>query len=157
MTYRNYRNSLHKLMLSYLHFMKCADTDEQLLALNSEVNLLRIKIDWLDKKTASEMQEVVRFDTITYKSESFQDKFIPCGANEVFAGQADNPFFDPSKRSIYKGINYEQRLDKWRAELKYKGKTLLDEIYPTEDNAVAARDAAILKYHLKNPLHELKK
>lgn len=157
MTYRNYRNALHKQMMAYLRFMKCTDTDEQLLSLNGEVNILRIKIEFLDRKTASEMQEVVRFDVHTYHSEGFQDRFIPDGADEVFSNQKDNPFFDPTKRSIYKGITYQQHLDKWKAELKFKGRTFLDELYPTEDKAVAARDAAILKYHLKNPLHELKK
>ena len=156
MTYRNYRNALHKTMMSYLHFMKHCDTDEQLLALNAEANLLRVKIASLDKKTASEMLETVKFNEFTYESDGFPDGFIPSQINVVpgvMQQVKDNA--EPTVKSAYKGIDYERGM--FRAVLKFRGKTYLDEKYKTEEIAVKARDNAILKYHLPNPLHELKK
>lgn len=155
MTYRNYRNSLHKQMMAYLRFMKCADTDTELLALNAEVNLLRIKVEFLDRKTASQMQETVNFNEHTFQSMGFPDDFAPTTSNFIESISSKIDDFTPI-HSKYKGINHERDTGCYRAVLIYKGKTLFESTFKTEDLAVKARDAAILKYHLPNPLHELK-
>lgn len=68
MTYRNYRNQLHRQMISYLRFMKHADTDKQLLELHTEVNLLRNEIAFYDQFTASQMLQKVNFTDEVFES-----------------------------------------------------------------------------------------
>lgn len=148
MTYRNYRNALHRQMMDYLRFMKCVDTDAELLALNAEVNLLRIKVEFLDRKTASEMEETVRFDVHTFESLAFAT------AAHIIDEILD---FKEDLDSKYVGITYIGNLDRYKASLKHRGKTFLDDHFETEEAAVRERDRIILKYHLPHPLHELKK
>lgn len=160
MTYRNYRNSLNKQMMSYLRFMKCADTDQQLLDLNTEVNELRVKVHNLDQLTASQMMETVEFTESTYESFGFPDFHIDNSVKRHFEQKTSLSLMRKqavSKISKYLGVHYVPNMEKWRAKLSYQKIIYLDSYFITEEEAVRGRDKTIIKYNLPLPLQVLKK
>lgn len=158
MTYRNYRNSLHKQMLSYLRFMKCADTDDQLLELHTEVNELRTKIHNLDQMTASEMLVTVEFTESTYESYGFPSIVIPeFEKKSLFSNKKSSLRGVSKEKPKYVGVSWNKGVGKYCGSLMYKGKTFLKANFDTPEEAVKQRDLAIIKYHLPLDLQILKK
>lgn len=159
MTYRNYRNSLNKQMLSYLRFMKFTDTDQQLLDLNTEISELRVKIHNLDQLTASQMMGEVIFKEEVLKS---------YGVTGVHLMKSQRHFRQDitlshmrkkakSKKSEFLGVHYVPKMSKWRAKLSYKCEVYLNSYYMTEKEAVRNRDLIIIKHDLPLKLQVLKK
>lgn len=158
MTYRNYRNSLNRLMLSYLRFMKHADTDQQLLELHAEVGELRTKIHNLDQFTASQMQEQVVFKEETFESFGFPTIVIPeFERKSVLHRKEKTPRGVKKPKSKYTGVSWDSRNGNYKASVMYKGRNFLCAYFKTEDEAVKQRDITIIKYHLPFPLQLLKK
>jgi len=157
MTYKTHRDHLHKLMISYLRFMKLADTDEQLLELNTEVNTLRNQIDYYDQFTASQMVETVNFSEEVYESDGFLKVFFttPSGSYEPSVSTSKRGKILP--KSKYIGISWSVSHGKYVSTITYKGKKMHHGYYNDEKEAVIARDRVIIKYYLPMPLQILTK
>lgn len=157
MTYRNYRNSLNKQMLSYLRFMKHADTDQQLLELHAEVSELRTNIHNLDQFTASQMQETVIFNEVVYESFGFPDFHIKSENGRPFKNRKSLLSNVDRRDSEFTGVSFNRHNCLWVATVSYKGKEYLRSHHKLEIQAAVARDEAIIKFYLPLPLQVLKK
>lgn len=158
MTYRNYRNSLHKQMLAYLRFMRCADTDQQLLELNTEVNELRTKVHNLDQLTASQMLENVQFTEVEYESFGFPTVIIPDAPKVEFVKQKSKSLCGVKKaQPKYLGVFWNKTKGKYTATVVFKGRHFLNADFDDPEEAVKNRDLTIIKFHLPFPLQVLKK
>jgi len=147
-------------MLSYLRFMKCADTDQQLLELHTEVNELRTKIHNLDQMTASEMLVTVEFTESTYESYGFPDFKIESNTERHFKQSisvADIKKTIKPRKSKYIGVSFSTPIGKWVSSVRHKGTTHNHSCHNTEEQAIIRRDETIIKYHLPLDLQILKK
>lgn len=149
-------------MLSYLRFMKYADTDQQLLDLHTEVSELRVKINNLDQFTASQMQEKVGFKEVVYESFGFPeftiDKSDPKRHFTQKTSVAEIKKEIKPRKSKYIGVSFSTQSGKWCTKIQHKGITYLNsQSNNTEEEAVRQRDLTIIKYHLPFPLQLLKK
>lgn len=148
-------------MMAYLRFMKCADTDQQLLDLNTEVNDLRTKIHNLNQLTASQMLENVEFTESTYESFGFPDiKIVKSDSKRHFTQKTSVAEIKKEikpRKSGYKGVYFAHSMGKWTIKVQYKGKIYANSSHDTEEQAVTARDTAILKFYLPFDLQILKK
>lgn len=158
MTFRNYRNSLYQQMLSYLRYMKYAETDQQLFDLNTEVSELRIKVHNLDQLTESQMLEVVNFKDEIFKSYGVTGVHIIKNQSyfrrDITLTHIRKKF--KSKKSEYLGVHHVPKMSKWRAKLTYKSEVYLNSYFMTEKEAVRNRDLVIIKHNLPLPLQILK-
>lgn len=110
-------------MISYLRFMKHTDTDEQLLSLNAEANELRNKIEALDRKTASEMVQEVKFDTITIESFDEQEPKLTNQSKNHFNQKVNKQLLRDEIKprwSKYAGISFNTQAGRYVANFATK-------------------------------------